>query len=145
MKTKLMIVLLFVLMVWGCMGCESSPGTTDLSDDRSVLTGTLWQAQQEYIVDTKNWDVLDFAAISDSQDLFSASIYAPTSATRVIKSAQVVYTLDVPSFNTIIHELDALCDLHITASQEGEVVLCLTFPDDSQLFFSQVPGSKGGA
>jgi hypothetical protein len=47
MKTKLMIVVLFVLMVWGCMGCENSPTTTDLSDDRSLLTATLWQAQQK--------------------------------------------------------------------------------------------------
>ena len=144
MKTKLIIVVLFVLMVWGCMGCDNSPGTTDLSDDRSVLTGTTWLAQQEYIIDTKNWSVLNFASISDSQDLFTVSIYAPTSSTRIIKSAQVVYALDVPSFNTIINAEDAQCELKITASAEGEVVLSLTLPDDSQLFFSQVPGSKGG-
>jgi len=144
MKTKLIIVVLFVLMVWGCMGCDNSPGTTDLSDDRSVLTGTKWLAQQEYIIDTKNWSVLNFASISDSQDLFTVSIYAPTSSTRIIKSAQVVYALDVPSFNTIINAEDAQCELKITASAEGEVVLSLTLPDDSQLFFSQVPGSKGG-
>ncbi len=144
MKTKLMIVVLFVLMVWGCMGCENSPTTTDLSDDRSLLTATLWQAQREYIIDTKNWGVLNFAPISDSQDLFSASIYAPTSSTRIIKSAQVVYALDVPSFNTIINAVDAQCELKITASAEGEVVLSLTLPDNSQMFFSPVLGSKGG-
>ena len=37
--------------------------------------------------------VLNFSPISDSQDLFSASIYAPTSSTRIIKSAQVVFTM----------------------------------------------------
>ena len=36
MKTKLMIVVLFIFMVWGCMGCENSPTTTDLTDDRSL-------------------------------------------------------------------------------------------------------------
>ena len=88
--------------------------------------------------------VLNFSPISDSQDLFSASIYAPTSSTRIIKSAQVVYALDVPSFNTIINAVDAQCELKITASAEGEVVLSLTLPDNSQMFFSPVPGSKGG-
>ena len=88
--------------------------------------------------------VLNFSPISDSQDLFSASIYAPTSSTRIIKSAQVVYALDVPSFNTIINAVDAQCELKITASAEGEVVLSLTLPDNSQMFFSPVLGSKGG-
>ncbi len=140
-----LLILLTILLLSSCTGCDNTPANTtlDLSSDRTILMGTLWEAQETYTVNSRVWAVMDVNSLGDPDNHLGVAIYPDMDRLRIIKSAFVDYLEDQPTFIATIGNPEAYYDMRITCSQLGETVLTLTAYDNSQMFFSPVPNSKG--
>ena len=144
MKKKLpWIVLAAVLIVvGGCMGCENTPSSTEITESSGILTATKWIAQEPYTVEGKTWNVLNIDPIADSTDRLKVSIYDSPTSSRSVKSATIEYAGDAADFKTVVDGADIAYPVKVTMSQTEEIVLSLTVDGGTQYFFSPLPGSK---
>jgi hypothetical protein len=137
-KSVVLTASLLLLLFIGCTACDSGPKESDITGDRTVLTGSRWIAQEIYSIDAKIWGVLAANASGDTNNLFSINFYENPTTSRVAKTATLTYTGDTADLSVIIAGAEHHYTLRITSSREGQITLSLTDVDDanSKLFFS---------
>ena len=137
------LIVVFLITLIGCMSCENSPGTTDVTADRAILTGTVWVAQEHYEVTFESDDVvyhtLVITPMGDSTDLFTVVVYPTDAQESPSAQARITYTGDVPLFQS--NPLGD-CSLRITNTELGGNVLSLTLADTTQFYFSPLEGGE---
>lgn len=140
MRAKLVcLVVIAVCMLWGCTGCESENATVDVTQDRAILTGSRWIAQESYIIGSKQWRVMAISQSSETNNLFQVSMYPNTTTIRSNQSGTIVYEGEHVEFSTIVSGIQALYTVKITIGPDGSVVCTLTDSDSRKMFFSPEP------
>ncbi|MFA7018454.1 MAG: hypothetical protein WC239_05680 [Sphaerochaetaceae bacterium] len=133
-RALLALILIMVLVLIGCTGCDSDPKSVDLTQTREILTNSEgWVAQEEYVFETGEEYYKILVTSLHPQNITVYNVVIMGSNEVPVDMARIEYTEAGVTFKSDVGSYS----LRITSEADtSNPVLTLTSASGEKMYFS---------